>query len=243
MCFAFEIAFSRGARYRATQVLRRAQMLNSNANTDGSPLISMTDPPNAHAGARSALVTPPSMLGGFSLGEKLYYVGTSQTFDDGDRVVHGEQGEVIGPFNDKRPMIKFPNNKRAIACTLDELSRSPPPPLPGGYTVGEKLYYIGSSETFESGNRVVHGEQGEVMGPSMMYEGRLMIKFPNNKGTVGCSLDALSRSPPPPLPGGYTLGEKLYFVGSSETFDDGDRVVHGEQGEVMRPGTGKWRAS
>ena len=43
-----------------------------------------------------------------------------------------------------------------------------------------------------------------------------------------------SSSPPPLLPGGYTIGEKLYYIGASETFDDGDRLVHGEQGVLVR---------
>ena len=36
----------------------------------------------------------------------------------------------------------------------------PPPPLPGGFAVGEMLYYIGPSEMLRRGERVVHGEQG-----------------------------------------------------------------------------------
>ena len=36
-------------------------------------------------------------------------------------------------------------DQEPVACSLDELSRSPPPSLPGGYTIGEKLYYTGGS--------------------------------------------------------------------------------------------------
>ena len=188
--------------------------------------------------------SPPLPLpGGYKLGEMLYYIAESETFDDGDRLVHGEQGEVVGPGIgdlEGRLDIKFPNNKGNVNCTLDALSRSPPQPLPGGYKVGEKLYYTGASETFDDGDRLVHGEQGEVTGPyDRQWEGRLAMKFPDNKSMIACTLDALSRSPPPPLPGGYKVGEKLYFVGSSQTFDDGDRLVHGEQGEVMGPSTSK----
>ena len=39
------------------------------------------------------------------------------------------------------------------------------------------------------------------------------------------------------LPGGYKLGEKVFFTGTSDTFDDGDKVVHGQQGEVTGPAT------
>ena len=90
--------------------------------------------------------------------------------------------------------------------------------LLGGYTVGEMVYHIGASEAFLNGDRLVHGEQGEVIGPSPPgeFEGRLQIKFPNNKGIVHCRpADDLSRSPLPPLPGGYTLGEKLTSSGQA----------------------------
>ena len=47
-----------------------------------------------------------------------------------------------------------------------QVSREPPPPLPGGYTVGEQVYYMGASQTVESGfgYRLEHGTQGEVTG-------------------------------------------------------------------------------
>ena len=72
-----------------------------------------------------------SMPGGYKVGEKLYFTGGSQTFESGDRLVHGEQGEVMGPGTGQwkgRLLIKFPNNNDNAACPLDELSRSPPPP-------------------------------------------------------------------------------------------------------------------
>ena len=37
------------------------------------------------------------------------------------------------------------------------------------------------------------------------------------------------------LPGGYALGETLYYTAASYTFSDGDRLVHGQQGEVVGP--------
>ena len=179
---------------------------------------------------------PPPLPGGYKLGEKLYYIGSSFAFGEGsNRYVYGEQGEVMGPSKkgDTLNMI-FAGNTYEVACQLDELSRSPPPPLPGGYAIGEKLYYLGASIPVDDGDRYVYGEQGEVMGPGD-EEGELEIKFPNNKGNIDCTLDELSRSPPPPLPGGYKVGEKLYYTGASLTFESGDRLVHGEQGEVMGP--------
>ena len=77
-----------------------------------------------------------------------------------------------------------------------QVSRDPPPPLPGGYKLGEKVFFTGASHTFPSGNKLVHGQQGEVVGPhtgeNIMGEG-VTVLFPGNKGIVGCYLVSVSR--------------------------------------------------
>ena len=35
--------------------------------------------------------------------------------------------------------------------------------LPGGHELGDQLYYTGSNQSFESGDKLVHGQQGEVV--------------------------------------------------------------------------------
>ena len=75
---------------------------------------------------------------------------------------------------------------RAVGAHQD-VSREPRPPLPGGYAVGEQVYYTGAAGTFENGDRVVHGEQGEVVGPAISVKG-VAVRFPGNKGTVSCHL-------------------------------------------------------
>ena len=76
------------------------------------------------------------------------------------------------------------------------------------------------------------------MGPGDRPDGKPSVEvlFPGNKGNTTCLVTHVSREPPPPLPGGYELGEKVYFTMASETFEDGYKVVHGQQGEVMGPG-------
>ena len=69
-----------------------------------------------------------------------------------------------------------------------QVSRKPPPPLPGGYVLGEQVYYTGTSETFEDGDRLEHGEQGEVVGPAIWKSHRgkgVAVSFP------GCSKDLI----------------------------------------------------
>ena len=96
---------------------------------------------------------------------------------------------------------------RAVGAHQD-VSREPPPPLPGGYAVGEQVYLTAAAGTFENGDRVVHGQQGEVVGrfhESLRGKG-VEVRFPGNKDTVECYLDqvrrksrrAATRSSPPP---------------------------------------------
>ena len=136
--------------------------------------------------------------------------------------------------------VMFPGNKLSIQLFLTQISRSPPPPLPGGYAFGEKVYLTGTSQTFSTGNKLTHGQRGEVTGPATCetHVGKgLDVMFPGNKGNISCYLTNLSRSPPPPLPGGYAVGEKVYFTGYSQTVDTGDKLTRGQEGEVMGPAT------
>ena len=68
--------------------------------------------------------------------------------------------------------------------------------LPGGYTVGEKVFFTGTGQTFLSGNKVVHGQQGEVTGPGtgQNYKGKAVaVLYPGNKGSSECFLDTVRR--------------------------------------------------
>ena len=91
----------------------------------------------------------------------------------------------------------------------EQVSRDAPPPLPGGYPVGERLFFTGASQTFPSGEKVVHGQQGEVTGPATLetHKGKgVCVLFPGNKGNVECGLPTVRRlraasaaTPPPAL--------------------------------------------
>ena len=82
-----------------------------------------------------------------------------------------------------------PYNLRLVAVRA-QVSRDAPPPLPGGYKVGEKVFFTGASETFASGNKLVHGQQGEVMGLATGEDAdkRLSLLYPGNKGGINCLL-------------------------------------------------------
>ena len=63
-----------------------------------------------------------------------------------------------------------------------------PTPLPGGYLLGEQVYFTGSSKSFEDGDQLEHGKQGEVVGPaaSETHKEGVAVLFPGNKGTINC---------------------------------------------------------
>ena len=68
--------------------------------------------------------------------------------------------------------------------------------LPGGYKVGEKVFYTGASQTFPSGNKLVLGQQGEVVGPATLetHKGKgVAVLFPGNNTHVNCYLTTVRR--------------------------------------------------
>ena len=74
-----------------------------------------------------------------------------------------------------------------------------------GYTVGDKVYYMGTGETFENGDRLEHGTQGKVVGPATSERcggTGVAVLFSGNKGVVDCDLTQARRrrSAHPQLP-------------------------------------------
>ena len=61
------------------------------------------------------------------MGEKVFYTGASRTFPDGDKLVHGQQGEVKGPGTgddvDTRVCVRFPGNTGDANCYLTQVRR------------------------------------------------------------------------------------------------------------------------
>ena len=74
---------------------------------------------------------------------------------------------------------------------------TPPPPLLGGYTVGEQVYFTGATHIVEGGDRLEHGKQGEVVGPatgSECHRGKgVTVRFPGSKCPVNCHLYQVRR--------------------------------------------------
>ena len=162
---------------------------------------------------------PPPLPGGYKVGDKVFYTGAGYTFANGDKVVHGQQGEVMGPIT-REPhkgqgvAVCFPGNKRHKDCLLTEVRRlraaptapplpltaggllaqvssDAPPPLPSGYKVGEHVYFVAASQT----TGLDHGMQGEVVGPALAGEG-VLVSFPyDGKSLTPCYLNLVRGRP------------------------------------------------
>ena len=102
-----------------------------------------------------------------------------------------------------------PREAWQIAVVLGA-ARGLEPQLPGGYKVGEKVYFSGDSQTVANGDKLVHGKQGEVVGPGTLdgYVGTAVaVQFAGNKGAIECYLKRVRRQRfhrpllhvPPPL--------------------------------------------
>lgn len=94
-------------------------------------------------------------------------------------------------------------------CSAKQPSHEPPlppqpPPMPAGAAVGQQMYFTGPSFRMSSNNWLVHGAQGEVVGPatskSFTGGGGVAVRFPNNATSVDCFLHELSREPPSTMP-------------------------------------------
>ena len=178
--------------------------------------------------------------GGYSVGDKVFYTGTSVTLRDGKRVEHNQAGVVTGALLD-RLSVKFP--KAHINCHLTDLSRTPLllDGLLDGCAVGEKVYFTGLSYAFADGDKVSYGLGGEVTGAATGPNTKgssVAVTFPGNKTRTNCRLVELSRTAPPQLPDGYAVGEKVWFIGLSETLSSGEELEHAQAGEVTGPATG-----
>ena len=66
--------------------------------------------------------------------------------------------------------------------------------LPGGYKVGDKVFFTGAGHTWVDGDKLVHGKQGEVTGPARDHMlAMVAVRFPGNKGSIDCFVTEVRR--------------------------------------------------
>jgi hypothetical protein len=88
----------------------------------------------AAAAATPAAASVAAAALGYSVGDEVFYAGESKTWEDGDRVVYGGKGKIIGVGSDKKKrIVMFPGNNKNSACRISKLSRTalPDPAIAG----------------------------------------------------------------------------------------------------------------
>jgi len=144
-----------------------------------------------------SFTAPPALPGGLKAEHSVYYISSKQMFSSGDKLIYGLEGEVIGPStqkDDNKVSVRFAGHKCPKNILPSNLSSAVPPALPGGWKVEDSVYYIGSKETFLSGDELIYGLKGEVMGPS--NEGQIQVQFEGHKQSTDILLRNLSSAAP-----------------------------------------------
>lgn len=178
--------------------------------------------------------------GGYVLGDRVHFVGARQNFENGDRLEFGHVGYVGGLADeDGRLRVRFGGHIEDTIVRANEISREPPT-LPGGYKVGDRVYWCGDAETFASGDRLEFGLVGEVVGRCTQGSAKddecVAVRFEGNWRITDVLATSISRTCPE-IPGNYQIGDELYFSGARQAFSDGDRLQFGLKGQVVARAT------
>jgi len=111
------------------------------------------------------------------------------------------------------------------------LLRAPQDIIPGGFKMGEMVYWMGGQQRLSSGNVVAFGLQGKVIGRGN-NEKRVQVKFDGNDTTMDVTVTQICRDHPV-IPGGYECGDEVFYAGEKEVFSNGDELCFGLKGGVQ----------
>jgi hypothetical protein len=107
--------------------------------------------------------------------------------------------------------------------------------IPGGFQIGEQIYYGGPARKYPNGDEIAFGAAGFVCGPAAVGDGmddrRVAIRFPHHKDRKAIRLGLLSYEAPV-IPGGFSVGEQVFWCGMNWTFENKDKLVFGASGVV-----------
>ena len=119
------------------------------------------------------------------------------------------------------------SREQSLHKLLSALSQPREDAFAGRSRAWRTLYFTGWNQSFENGDKLTHGQSGEIVGPAAgEHQGNgLQVQFPGNKVSINCLLPWLSREKPPSLPGGHEAGDQLYWTGPNQSFEDGDTLV------------------
>ena len=139
-------------------------------------------------------------------------MGANETFDDGDKVVHGQQGEVGGPataesHKGKGVKVRFPGNKGWVECCLNEVRRlrTAPAATPTPMRHTRDAAYVRPA-------RAVLPQPGPNCKPLRRRQ-RWKGATPNLAPLPFGECAQVSRAAPPALPGAAADQEEVAVVG------------------------------
>jgi hypothetical protein len=183
----------------------------------------------------------PVIPGGFQIDEEVFYGGPARKYPNGDHLVFGTAGTISGRsvvgdgMDDERIAVSFPGHKDAKAVRLGLISYETPA-IPGGYSVGERVFWCGMNWTFPNKDKLRFGAEGTVTGRAYVGDGlddvRVAVSFPGNKGAVAMRLPEISKDPPV-IPGGYQVGDRVFYTYPNWKAPDGYVLTFGVEGKLI----------
>ena len=190
-------------------------------------------------------------------GGQVFYTGPcglyASTSAPGLQIDYGMQGHVIGPAQDGsgRVAVSFGRGNDGNVCwanlDLSELSHTAPPALPAGFVLGERIFHTGATHTYENGDRLEQGQQGEVIGPAWptMRSQGLEVRFDGlPHALISLPLTMVSRKPPRPptrlaAKGIKNSRDPLPSPARADSFQGGTQKAPQRTPKAARPATPK----
>eukprot|EP00927_Polykrikos_kofoidii_P044571 TRINITY_DN38501_c0_g1_i1.p1 TRINITY_DN38501_c0_g1~~TRINITY_DN38501_c0_g1_i1.p1 ORF type:complete len:671 (+),score=154.91 TRINITY_DN38501_c0_g1_i1:123-2135(+) len=178
----------------------------------------------------------PSLPGSYKVGDRVFWCGGKQKFASGNSLFFAMQGAVTAKGStDKRVMVLFDGNDSPMDIGIYQVSRNHPR-IPGDYQPDDKVYYCGEAETFANGDVLEFGLEGQVQGRSTTGdasdERRVKCFFNGHKAGMAVFLTQVMKEVPV-LPGGFNVGDTVYYVGKSNSnFANGDKLHVNLRGHI-----------
>lgn len=138
---------------------------------------------------------------------------------------------------DVLPAITIWGNTATIESAVVDLAL-PPTKSWGGFSLGQMLWYTGAIETFESGDKLVYGSRGEVIGPATLeshVERGVKMRFSGTATMIDCYFHMLSSTEPPSVWGSFALGKMVWYIDAIQVWPDGIKLEYGAPGRIVGP--------
>lgn len=184
---------------------------------------------------------PPEVPGGFAIDEEVYFTGGHEVICDGAELYFGIQGVVVGMCkagadgSDVRVEVLFPGFLRPSAIVHTLLCRDSPQ-LQRGFEIGNIVFYNGPADNFQDGDELCFGMRGEIVGWASFHgdddHSRVKVLFEGSRSHIDVHTAQISANMQP-IPGGFSVGDCVYYTDSFDMLGCGEVLTFGLRGEVM----------